>query len=126
MIAIEGHHGAHACTENVHLPDSLVFKIPDSPTQKPPLAACTRAVAMPSKVSRFSDLQFLIEERAPFEVVTSRRRRLWQWRVCDRSGTVMMEGQEKSRVGARYHSARALFLLLLTTRARAETWRHSN
>lgn len=73
---------------------------------------------MPSKVSGFPGRQPLIEERALFEVAISRKRRLWEWRVCDGSGKVMMEGREKSRVGARYQSARALFLLLLTTRAR--------
>ncbi len=81
---------------------------------------------MLSKLSKSPELQLLIEGRASFEVVISRRRKLWQWRVCDRFGTVIMEGREKSRVGARYQSARALFLLLLTTRAPPEIRRDNN
>jgi hypothetical protein len=50
-----------------------------------------------------------------FEVEIVRRRTRWDWSVRDRSGKVVMEGREKSRVAARYHSGRALFLLLLAS-----------
>jgi len=36
-------------------------------------------------------------------------------RECGRSGKAVMEGREKSRAAARYHSGRALFLLLLAS-----------
>jgi hypothetical protein len=126
LPTMKGHHGASACTEaatwmlqailgfcygsrsQIRLLRSRLQRLKSSPCH------AFKGIESP-------DLQRLIEERAPFEVVISPRRKLWQWRVCDRSGTVMMEGREKSRVGARYHSARALFLLLLTTRARDDT-----
>ena len=50
-----------------------------------------------------------------FEVEIVRRRLRWDWCVRDRSGKAVMEGREKSRVAARYHSGRALFLLLLAS-----------
>jgi hypothetical protein len=53
-----------------------------------------------------------------FELFVNRKRRYWEWSVCDTSGKVLMEGREKSRVAARYQAERALFLLLLTTRTR--------
>jgi len=50
-----------------------------------------------------------------FEVAIAKRgRSSWEWRVCDRSGKVMMRGRENSRVAARYRGERALFQLLLT------------
>jgi hypothetical protein len=48
-----------------------------------------------------------------FDIEIVERRPRWDWRLRDRSGKVVMEGREKSRVAARYHSGRALFLLLL-------------
>ena len=50
-----------------------------------------------------------------FEVEIVRRRLRWDWCVRNRSGKVVMEGREKSRAAARYHSGRALFLLLLAS-----------
>ena len=50
-----------------------------------------------------------------FEVEIVHRRPRWDWCLRDRSGKVVMEGREKSRVAARYHSGRALFLLLLAS-----------
>jgi hypothetical protein len=49
-----------------------------------------------------------------FEVEIVQRKR-WDWCLRDRSGKVVMQGREKSRVAARYHSGRALFLLLLAS-----------
>jgi hypothetical protein len=50
-----------------------------------------------------------------FEVEIVQRRLRWDWCLRDRSGKVVMEGREKSRAAARYHSGRALFLLLLAS-----------
>jgi hypothetical protein len=50
-----------------------------------------------------------------FEVEIVQRRLRWDWFVRDRSGKAVMEGREKSRAAARYHSGRALFLLLLAS-----------
>jgi hypothetical protein len=50
-----------------------------------------------------------------FEVEIVQRRLRWDWCLRDRSGKIVMEGREKSRVAARYHSGRALFLLLLVS-----------
>jgi hypothetical protein len=50
-----------------------------------------------------------------FEVEILERRLRWDWYLRDRSGKVVMQGREKSRVAARYHSGRALFLLLLAS-----------
>jgi hypothetical protein len=57
----------------------------------------------------------LAAQRHMFELFISRMSRHWEWRVCDASGKIMMEGREKSRAAARYQGERALFLLLLTT-----------
>jgi hypothetical protein len=50
-----------------------------------------------------------------FEVEIVQRRLRWDWCLRDRSGKIVMQGREKSRVAARYHSGRALFLLLLAS-----------
>jgi len=50
-----------------------------------------------------------------FEVEIVQRKLRWDWCLRDRSGKVVMQGREKSRVAARYHSGRALFLLLLAS-----------
>jgi hypothetical protein len=50
-----------------------------------------------------------------FEVEIVQRRLRWEWCLRDRSGNLVMQGREKSRVAARYHSGRALFLLLLAS-----------
>jgi hypothetical protein len=44
--------------------------------------------------------------------VKKRGRSRWEWRVFDSSGKAVMSGWENSRWAARYHGARALFLLL--------------
>lgn len=54
-------------------------------------------------------------EGPPYEPIITRRRLRWEWRLCDRSGKVVMKGREKSRPEARYQSERALFLMLLTS-----------
>ena len=46
----------------------------------------------------------LIVERSPTE---------WEWRVCDRYGTTIMDGFECTREAAKYRGNCALFLLLL-------------
>jgi hypothetical protein len=54
-------------------------------------------------------------EGPPFEAAIIQRRMRWEWRLCDRSGKIVMKGKEKSRPEARYQSERALFLMLLTS-----------
>ena len=54
------------------------------------------------------------------EIVIGKRRRTWEWRVLDSSGQTIMSGREKSRRAARYHGARALFLLLAYPKTRNE------
>jgi hypothetical protein len=44
--------------------------------------------------------------------IKKRGRSRWEWRVLDSSGWAVMSGWESSRPAARYHGARALFLLL--------------
>ena len=44
--------------------------------------------------------------------VEKRGRSRWIWRVLDLSGRAVMRGRETNRQAARYHGARALFLLL--------------
>ena len=48
-------------------------------------------------------LEVLITERSPTK---------WEWRVCDRHGTTIMGGFERTRPAARYRGNRALFLML--------------
>ena len=50
-----------------------------------------------------------------FEMAINRRSRRWEWTVSDRTGKVIVFGQEMSRGAARYQAARALFQLLLRT-----------
>jgi hypothetical protein len=54
------------------------------------------------------------------EVVVEKRRRTWEWRVLNSSGQTIMSGRENSRRAARYHGARALFLLLAYPKPRSE------
>ena len=57
------------------------------------------------------------------ETVINRQGWRWEWRVQDRSGTVLMRGRAQTRAAARYESERALFLLLLTMVPRqTRTW----
>jgi hypothetical protein len=51
-------------------------------------------------------------------LITERRPTKWEWRVCDRSGTTIMGGFERTRPAAKYRGNRALFLLLATGWAR--------
>jgi hypothetical protein len=53
-----------------------------------------------------------------FDMALSKRGRGWGWRVSDSSGKTVMQGREFKRAKARYQAERALFLLLMTTRAR--------
>jgi hypothetical protein len=48
-----------------------------------------------------------------FEIIVTRKRSCWLWRVCDQAGQVMIQGREPSRAEARYRGERALFQLLL-------------
>ena len=50
-----------------------------------------------------------------FDTAIVQKRLRWEWRLCDRSGRLVMKGREKSRAEARYQSSRALFLLLLAS-----------
>jgi hypothetical protein len=54
-----------------------------------------------------ADLSLMLEM-----VIEKRGRSRWTWRVLDSSGRAVMSGWETNRWAARYHSARALFLLL--------------
>jgi hypothetical protein len=53
------------------------------------------------------------------EVIVIKRRRAWEWQLCDQNGIWIMGGREKSRPAARYQGYRALFMLL------ASSWRKS-
>jgi hypothetical protein len=50
------------------------------------------------------------------EVTVAKRRRSWEWRVHDQSGTLLMHGRERTRPAARYQGYRGLFLLLAVGR----------
>jgi hypothetical protein len=50
------------------------------------------------------------------EVTVTKRRRSWEWRVCDQNGTLIMHGRERTRPAARYQGYRSLFLLLAVGR----------
>ena len=50
------------------------------------------------------------------EVTVTKRRRSWEWRVHDQSGTLLMHGRERTRPAARYQGYRGLFLLLAVRR----------
>ena len=50
------------------------------------------------------------------EVTVAKRRRSWEWRVHDQSGTLLMHGRERTRPAARYQGYRGLFLLLAVRR----------
>jgi hypothetical protein len=52
------------------------------------------------------------------EVTVAKRRRSWEWRVHDQSGTLLMHGRERTRPAARYQGYRSLFLLLAAGRRR--------
>jgi hypothetical protein len=52
-----------------------------------------------------------------FDMALSKRGRGWEWQVNDSSGRIVMRGREFKRAKARYEAERALFLLLMTTRA---------
>jgi hypothetical protein len=45
-------------------------------------------------------------------VISDRGSTRWEWRVCDRLGTTIMNGFESSRRAAKYRGDRALFALL--------------
>jgi len=53
-----------------------------------------------------------------YDIALSKRGRGWEWRVNYSSGETVMRGRESKRAKARYLAERALFLLLMTTRAR--------
>jgi len=50
--------------------------------------------------------EVLIIERSPSR---------WEWRVCDRHGTTIMNGFENTRPAAKYKGDRALFILLASS-----------
>jgi hypothetical protein len=56
-----------------------------------------------------------------YDVVLKKRGRFgWTWRIFSDSGQLIMHGWDVSRPAARYHSTRALFLLL--SAPQAATW----
>ncbi|WP_334371988.1 hypothetical protein [Bradyrhizobium sp. AZCC 1719] len=46
------------------------------------------------------------------DVIVTKRRRSWEWRVQDQNGRVIMSGRERTRPAARYQGYRSLFMLL--------------
>jgi hypothetical protein len=46
------------------------------------------------------------------EVIVTKRRRSWEWRVNDEDGRPIMSGRERTRPAARYQAYRTLFMLL--------------
>ncbi|WP_083219388.1 hypothetical protein [Bradyrhizobium icense] len=46
------------------------------------------------------------------DVIVTKRRRSWEWRVQDQNGRVIMSGRERTRPAARYQGYRNLFMLL--------------
>ena len=46
------------------------------------------------------------------EVIVTKRRRSWEWRLQDQNGTPIMSGRERTRPAARYQGYRNLFMLL--------------
>ncbi|MEH2530969.1 hypothetical protein V1277_002655 [Bradyrhizobium sp. AZCC 1588] len=46
------------------------------------------------------------------DVIVTKRRRSWEWRVQDQNGRVIMRGRERTRPAARYQGYRTLFMLL--------------
>ena len=53
------------------------------------------------------------------EVTVAKRRRSWEWRVHDQSGTLLMHGRERTRPAARYQGYRSLFMQLAIGRKSA-------
>jgi hypothetical protein len=61
------------------------------------------------------------------EVTVTKRRRSWEWRVCDQNGALIMHGRERTRPAARYQGYRSLFMQLAigrrsTVRRASETF----
>ena len=50
------------------------------------------------------------------EVIVTKRRRSWEWRLQDQNGTLIMSGRERTRPAARYQGYRNLFMLLAVGR----------
>jgi hypothetical protein len=46
-----------------------------------------------------------------FDVMISKRGRVWEWQVTDPAGKAVIRGRESKRRMASYQAARALFLL---------------
>ena len=53
------------------------------------------------------------------EVIVTKRRRSWEWRVHDQNGTPIVSGRERTRPAARYQGYRNLFMLLAVGRRSA-------
>lgn len=54
------------------------------------------------------------------DVIVTKRRRSWEWRVNDQDGSPIMSGRERTRPAARYQGYRTLFMLLAIGRRPAE------
>jgi len=50
------------------------------------------------------------------EVIVTKRRRSWEWRVHAPNGTLIISGRERTRPAARYQGYRNLFMLLAVGR----------
>ena len=56
------------------------------------------------------------------EVIVTKRRRSWEWRVHDQNRTLIMSGRERTRPAARYQGYRSLFLQLAIGRRSTALW----
>ncbi len=56
------------------------------------------------------------------EVIVTKRRRSWEWRLQDQNGKPIMSGRERTRPAARYQAYRNLFMLLAIGRWSKEIW----
>jgi hypothetical protein len=56
------------------------------------------------------------------EVIVTKRRRSWEWRLQDQNGKPIMSGRERTRPAARYQGYRNLFMLLAIGRRPTEIW----
>ena len=58
------------------------------------------------------------------DVIVTKRRRSWEWRVQDQNGRVILSGRERTRPAARYQAYRTLFMLLAVGRRSTDLWAH--
>jgi hypothetical protein len=66
-------------------------------------------------IPRKNKLQTYLYHWCMFEVVLIKGRVNWQWRVCDRQCTTILNGWERTRAEAEYQAERGLLLLLMVS-----------